>query len=85
MSGGTSLKDARTAKKKAAQVFHNLIGEVAVGIMPLGRYGLKVNLTEAPVDGITLPNKIGNVPVRIEVVGKILKRPTARSGRVGGG
>jgi hypothetical protein len=76
MSREASLQQARAAKSKAAQVFHALVGEVAVGIMPLGegRFGLKVNLTTAPDGGVALPDEIEGVPVRVEVVGTIRKR-----------
>lgn len=72
----TSLKDAQAAKGQAAKVFGNLVGEVAVGIMKLGKdnFGLKVNLTEAPAEGISLPAEIEGVPVKVEVVGRIHKR-----------
>jgi hypothetical protein len=72
----TSLQDAQAAKKKCAKVFGDLVGEVAVGIMKLGRddFGLKVNLTEAPPEGIRLPSEIEGVQVKVEVVGRIRKR-----------
>ena len=75
MSTGANLKKAQAAKSKAARVFHGLVGEVAVGIMPLGhgRFGLKVNLTTAPDAGVALPEKIEGVPVQIEIVGTIRK------------
>jgi hypothetical protein len=74
--GKASLEDARAAKSQAAKVFGELVGDVAVGIMPLGpdSYGLKVNLTKAADAGIELPDEIAGVPVRVEVVGKIRKR-----------
>jgi hypothetical protein len=76
MNHGASLKDARNAKTKAAKVFHDLVGDVAVGIVPLGDdlYGLKINLTSQPEEGISLPVDVDGVPVRIEVVGTIHKR-----------
>jgi hypothetical protein len=75
-SGGTSLKEAQAAKSQAARVFEPLVGEVAVGIVPLGgdRYGLKVNLTTQPAEGVSLPDEIEGVPVQVEVVGRIRKR-----------
>jgi hypothetical protein len=71
-----SLKDAQAAKRQCAKVFGDLVGEVAVGIMKLGKDGfaLKVNLTEAPEEGISLPSEIEGVPVKVEVVGRIRKR-----------
>jgi hypothetical protein len=71
-----SLKDAQAAKGRAAKVFGDLVGDVAVGIMKLGedRFGLKINLTERPADGIVLPEDIEGVPVKVEVIGRIRKR-----------
>ena len=71
-----SLKDAQAAKGRAAQVFGDLVGDVAVGIMKLGddHFGLKVNLTEQPTKGTSLPTEIDGVPVQVEVVGRIRKR-----------
>jgi hypothetical protein len=76
MSEGTDLKTAQAAKPKAFQVFQELAGDVAVGIAPLddGKFGLKVNLTEAPKKGVKLPSEIEGVPVEVDVVGKIRKR-----------
>lgn len=76
MNCGVSLSDARAAKPKASQTFRRLVGEVAVGIVSLGerRYGLKVNLTVPPVEGVTLPKEIEGVPVSVEVVGTVRKR-----------
>lgn len=75
MNDRATLKDAQAAKMKAARVFRELVGEAAVGIMPLGhdRYGLKVNLATTPDEGVSLPNDVDGVPVRIEVVGTIHK------------
>lgn len=76
MSAGVTLKDAQMAKARAVELFRPLVGEVAVGIMPVGRsgYGLKINLMKAPDEGVSLPDEIDGVPVRIEVVGTIRKR-----------
>jgi hypothetical protein len=73
---GVTLEKARAAKGKAQQVFSKLVGDVAVGIMPIeeGRYGLKVNLTTRPTKEVSLPDEIEGVPVSVEVVGKIRKR-----------
>jgi hypothetical protein len=73
---GVSLEEVRAAKGKAAEVFRALVGEVAVGIAPAekGLYRLKVNLTDPPAKGVTLPDAIDGVPVQIEVVGRIHKR-----------
>ena len=73
---GASLEVARAAKAPAARAFHDLTGcEVSVGLSRVGEdtYALKVNLTEAPAAGLTLPTEIEGVPVRVEVVGRIRK------------
>jgi len=71
-----SLKAAQAAKRRAASVFGRLVGDVAIGIMKLDedQFGLKVNLTEEPPTGISLPDEIEGVPVKVEVVGRIRKR-----------
>ncbi len=76
MNPGATLADARAAKCEAARVFRDLVGEVAVGIVSLGhdQYGLKVNMTTEPAEGISLPAEVDGVPVRVEVVGTIQKR-----------
>jgi hypothetical protein len=37
-------------------------------------YALKVNLREPLPAGVSAPERIGDVPVRVEVVGRITKR-----------
>jgi hypothetical protein len=71
-----TLKDAQAAKAQAAQVFRELVGEVAVGITKLAddQFALKVNLTEQPRPGVNLPQEIQGVPVKVEVVGRIRKQ-----------
>ena len=71
-----NLKEAQAAKSRAAKVFGDLVGDVAIGIMKLGddRFGLKVNLTEEPAEGLSLPDEIEGVPVTVEVVGRIRKQ-----------
>lgn len=72
---GVSLEEVQAVKARAAEVFRTLVGEVAVGIAPAdkGLYRLKVNLTEPPAEGVTLPDAIDGVPVQVEVVGRIRK------------
>jgi hypothetical protein len=50
-------------------------GSVAgVGVTRVdGGYGVKVNLQEQPPPGLTLPEDVDGVPVRVEVVGTIRK------------
>jgi hypothetical protein len=71
-----NLKDAQAAKSRAAKVFGELVGDVAVGLVKLGddQFGLKVNLTEQPSANLALPDNIDGVPVQVEVVGHIRKR-----------
>jgi hypothetical protein len=71
-----TLDEARAAKDKCAQVFGDLVGDVAVGITRLDHdsYGLKVNLTTAPAAHVKFPNQVQGVPVQVEVVGRIRKR-----------
>lgn len=47
-----------------------------MGIMKMenDQFGLKVNLTEQPAKGISLPVEIQGVPVKVEVIGRIRKR-----------
>lgn len=75
MNRGVNLDDARAAKGEALEVFRELVGEVSVGIKGLGqgRYGLKVNLTAAPEEDVSLPDEINGVPVQVEIVGRIRK------------
>jgi hypothetical protein len=48
---------------------------VGVGITKIGEdYALKVNLREPLPPGVSAPERIGDVPVRVEVVGRITKR-----------
>lgn len=76
MTRGRPLEHVRAAKPKAAVVFRELVGEVAVGITPVGGglYVLKVNLAAPPGAGVDLPGEVDGVPVRVEVVGEIHKR-----------
>lgn len=71
-----SLQLARDAKAKTIEVFTEIAGSAAVGITRVGnRYGLKVNLVEPLPQNVTLPESVDGVPVRIEVTGRIVKRP----------
>lgn len=77
MKKGVSLDAARAAKQPAAELFTPLVGEeVAVGIMRAddNGFGLKINLTSPPHEGLALPDEVLGVPVQVEVVGKIRKR-----------
>jgi hypothetical protein len=59
---GSTLKEVRAAKSAAAQVFAELVGTVAVGVMRLAG------------KDVVLPSQVAGVPVKVEVVGKIRKR-----------
>jgi hypothetical protein len=70
-----SLEQARAAKESAKALLAALPGVVGVGITKVGEdYALKVNLREPLPAGVSAPERIGDVPVRVEVVGRITKR-----------
>lgn len=70
-----TLQQARAAKEAAKSELAALPGVVGVGITKVGEdYALKVNLSAPLPAGITAPERIGDVPVRLEVVGIIRKR-----------
>lgn len=70
-----SLEQARAAKETAKELLAALPGVVGVGITKVGEdYVLKVNLREPLPPGVWAPERIGDVPVRVEVVGRITKR-----------
>jgi hypothetical protein len=70
------LAEARAAKAEAAKVFRELVGEVAVGIMKVGKdqFGIKVNLPKSPAADVKFPTRINGLPVTVEVVGQVRKR-----------
>lgn len=71
----TSLQQARAAKESAKALLAELPGVVGVGITKVGDdYALKVNLRAPLPAGMAVPERIGDVPVRVEVVGRITKR-----------
>lgn len=70
-----SLEQARAAKEAAKALLAALPGVVGVGITKVREdYALKVNLREPLPAGVSVPERIGDVPVCVEVVGKITKR-----------
>jgi hypothetical protein len=70
-----SLEQARAAKESARVLLAALPGLVGVGITKVGEdYAVKVNLREPLPPGAAAPERIGDVPVRVEVVGRIVKR-----------
>jgi hypothetical protein len=71
---GASLETARAAKVRVRDLFRGIGEVVGVGLVSHdGGYAVKVNLSEPPA-GDSLPTHLGNVPIRVEVVGKISKR-----------
>lgn len=72
-----SLESARAAKARALQVFEKLGDVVGIGLTKIDdEYGLKVNLSAPPSDPASLPTDVDGVPVKVEIVGHIRKRPT---------
>jgi hypothetical protein len=70
------LDCARAAKNLAKAALAAIPGVVGIGISKIGRsYGLKVNLNKKLPPGVEVPKTIGGVPVKVEVVGTIRKRP----------
>ena len=70
-----SLEQARAAKKSAKVLLTALPGVVGVGITKVGEdYALKVNLRAPLPAGMSVPERIGDVPVKVEVVGRITRR-----------
>jgi hypothetical protein len=70
-----TLQQARAAKGAAKKALAALPGVVGVGITKIGEdYALKVNLSAPLPKGVTAPERMGDVPVRFEVVGAIRKR-----------
>ena len=71
---GHTLDEARAAKERALEVFRGLAPVVGVGITTIdGGYGVRVNLLEAPMPGVKLPQDIDGVPVQVRVVGEVHK------------
>ena len=70
-----SLEQARAAKESAKVLLAALPGVVGVGITKVGEdYALKVNLRAPLPAGMSVPERIGDVPVKLEVVGRISRR-----------
>jgi hypothetical protein len=70
-----TLEQARAAKESGKALLAALPGVVGVGITKIGEdYALKVNLRAPLPARVSVPERIGDVPVCVEVVGKITKR-----------
>jgi hypothetical protein len=69
-----TLDEARAAKRKAAQRLARVPQVNGIGVVRLPRgYGLKVNLAEEVAAGL-IPEEVDDVPLRVEVVGRIRRR-----------
>ena len=70
-----TLEQARAAKESAKALLAALPGVVGVGITKISEdYALKVNRRAPLPAGVSAPERIGDVPVCVEVVGRITKR-----------
>ncbi len=71
-----TIEAARAAKNKVMDLIAG-VGQVnGVGITRVGdSYAVKINLSEQPAGGVQLPPEMDGVPIVVEVVGKISKRP----------
>ena len=70
-----TLEQARSAKESAKVLLAGLPGVVGIGITKIGDdYVLKVNLCAQLPKGVSAPERIGQVRVYVEVVGRITKR-----------
>ncbi len=70
------LQKVRQLKPTAEQQFQKLLGDVSVGITRIdGVYGLKVNYQGKLDPAVEIPSAIDGVPIKFEVVGRVVKRP----------
>ena len=70
-----TLEQARSAKESARTLLAALPGVVGIGITKIGDdYALKVNLSAQLPNGVSAPERIGDVQLCVEVVGRITKR-----------
>lgn len=70
-----SLERAQAAKKTALKRFKNLETVTGIGITRVrGEYAVKLNLSEPVSQGVSLPEEIDGVPLRIEVTSTIRPR-----------
>jgi len=67
-----SLEQARAAIPQATEAFERLCSVAGVGLVRLGNgYAIKVNLRGEPAPGTILPKTIDDVPIVVEIVGRI--------------
>ncbi len=72
----TSLDQARAAKPRVRDLLRGVPQLTGVGITRVGDgYAVKVNLSAPPNAELDLPGEIDGVPIRVEVVGRVTKRP----------
>lgn len=70
-----TLIEAKAAQAQALEQLRGLPNLAGVGITSTtDGYGLKINLSSAVPEGLSLPSTISGVPVTVEVVGLIRKR-----------
>lgn len=70
-----TIEQARAAKVSAKSLLAAVPGVVGVGITKVGTdYALKVNLNAPLPPGTVVPDRIGKVAVKVEIVGDITKR-----------
>ena len=71
-----TLDQARAAKSKALTLLQDASAVVGIGIARRnGGYCVKVNVSHAPAAAEAVPATIDGVPVSVEVVGVLRKRP----------
>ncbi len=72
----TSIDEARSAKHKVSGMLAGVRQVNGIGITRIGdSYAVKVNLAGQPDEPFQLPSEVDGVPVLVEVIGTISKRP----------
>jgi hypothetical protein len=70
-----TLDQARAAQQSALNTFSRLGDVVGIGIARQGDgYAIKVNLRRPLRAGVVSPRDIDGVPVKVEIVGSLVKR-----------
>ena len=70
------LERARAAKRRLRELLPADLAVNGIGITQVGEdYAVKLNLAAPPADDLDLPRTVDGVPVVVEVVGRIAKRP----------
>lgn len=74
----TTLSQARAAKPRVHELLRGTPQLAGVGITRLGEgYAVKVNFSEPPGNDFAVPTELDGVPIRVEVVGYVTKRPVS--------